>query len=47
MPNKTKIVKTIDTGDIWECPICHRKYHLLHRVDGDGKIMKHDFEACV
>lgn len=44
-----KLIKTLDTGDIWICPICKRKYHLLHRLQrdpqtGKEKILKHDFE---
>ena len=25
-----EIVKEIDTGDIWLCPICNKKFHLTH-----------------
>jgi len=31
---KTKIVKGTDTGDVWECPICHKRYHLIHLSNG-------------
>jgi len=41
------IIKGIDTGDIWICPICGRKYHLIHRERSDGKILKHGFEEVV
>jgi len=41
------VIKGIDTGDVWECPICHRRYHLIHRQRSDGKILKHDFEEVV
>lgn len=25
-----ELVKEIDTGDIWLCPVCNKKFHLLH-----------------
>ena len=25
-----ELVKEIDTGDIWLCPVCKKKYHLTH-----------------
>jgi len=40
------VIKEVDTGDIWLCPICKRKYHLIHRERSDGKILKHDFEEA-
>lgn len=41
-----KIIKATDTGDIWLCPICKKKYHLIHRQVIGGKILKHDFEEA-
>lgn len=45
---KDGIVVSWDTEDIWVCPMCGRKYHLLHRqVERGGKRirdLKHDFE---
>jgi len=35
-----------DTGVVWTCPCCSRKYHLIHRQVGN-KILKHDFEEVV
>jgi len=28
--NKTEIRIEIDTGDIWICPECFKKFHLIH-----------------
>jgi len=36
---KIQVVKGIDTGEIWECPVCHRRFRLIHRSDG-----KHELE---
>lgn len=52
MANKEpKVVRAIDTGDIWECPICHRKYHLIHRAyiknGKETKVLKHDLEEVI
>jgi len=40
---RIEVVRAIDTGDIWECPVCHRKYHLLH-IEPTGA---HRFEEVV
>jgi len=38
-----EVVKAVDTGDVWICPICSKKFHLLH-VDPGGT---HRFEEVV
>lgn len=38
-----ELVKEIDTGDIWLCPHCNKKYHLLH-VD---PTKSHRFEEVI
>lgn len=25
-----EIIKEVDTGDVWLCPLCNKKYHLIH-----------------
>lgn len=30
MRRKIELVKEIDTGDIWLCPSCKKKFHLIH-----------------
>ena len=47
-----KLVKTyapdcIDTGYVWECPVCGKKYHLIHRVSQVRKKISHAFEDVV
>lgn len=43
MRKKMELVKEIDTGDIWLCPSCEKKFHLIH-VDPLGS---HRFEEVV
>jgi len=38
-----ELIKEIDTGEVWLCPHCNKKYHLLH-VDPVGS---HRFEEVV
>ena len=38
-----EVVKEIDSGDIWICPICNKKFHLIH-VEPSGT---HRFEEVV
>jgi len=50
--DEMNIIRVTATGDVWICPICGRKYHLLHRerIDpetGGIKVLKHDFEEVV
>jgi hypothetical protein len=43
MMGKIELVKEIDTGDIWLCPSCKKKFHLIH-VEPRGT---HRFEEVV
>jgi len=43
MRKEIEIVKEIDTGDIWLCPVCNKKFHLIH-VEPSGT---HRFEEVV
>lgn len=43
MKREIELVKEIDTGDIWLCPICNRKFHLIHVKPGET----HRFEEVV
>ena len=36
-------VRATDTGDVWVCPCCNKKYHLIH-IDPKGK---HQFEEVI
>lgn len=49
--NQTDVLVGIDTGDIWECPLCHRCYHLIHREvrrqHKTVKVLKHDFDEIM
>jgi len=40
---KWELVREVDTGDIWLCPHCNKKYHLLH-VDPTNS---HRFEEVI
>lgn len=46
-PRKPDMGDEIDTGYIWECPVCDRKYHLIHRVSNVKKKVSHRFEEVV
>ena len=43
MRREIELVKEIDTGDIWLCPSCRKKFHLIH-VEPTGT---HRFEEVV
>ena len=43
MRKEIELVKEIDTGDIWLCPSCRKKFHLIH-VEPSGA---HRFEEVV
>ena len=36
MAEKPKIVVEIDTGEVWQCPICKKWLRLIHRKPHDG-----------
>jgi len=42
-PKELEIVKEVDTGDVWICPACNKKFHLVH-VDPSKT---HKFEEVV
>lgn len=35
-PQPIKVRKEVDTGDVWECPICQKRFRLVH-VDPANK----------
>ena len=43
MRREIKLVKEIDTGDIWLCPVCNKKFHLIHVKPTES----HKFEEVV
>ena len=43
MRRKMELVKEVDTGDIWLCPSCKKKFHLIH-VEPSGT---HRFEEVI
>ena len=40
---RVTMIDEIDTGEIWECPICRRKFKLIHR-EYRGKVYSHKLE---
>jgi len=38
-----EVIKEVDTGDVWLCPECKKKYHLIHRKPSG----MHRFEEVV
>ena len=43
MRKEIELVKEIDTGDIWLCPVCNKKFHLIHVKPTES----HRFEEVV
>lgn len=43
MRKEMVLVKEIDTGDIWLCPVCNKKFHLIHVKPTES----HRFEEVV
>jgi ParB/RepB/Spo0J family partition protein len=43
MKKEIELVKEIDTGDIWLCPVCNKKFHLIHAKPSDT----HRFEEVI
>jgi len=43
---KASMINEIDTGEIWICPICGKKYRLIHR-EYKGKVYKHKLEEVI
>jgi len=46
-PRKPDMADEIDTGYIWTCPVCDKKYRLIHRVTHVKKKIRHVFEEVV
>ncbi|MEM3628924.1 MAG: ParB/RepB/Spo0J family partition protein [Candidatus Bathyarchaeia archaeon] len=38
-----EVIKEVDTGDVWICPVCNKKFHLIHVEPGKA----HRFEEVV
>lgn len=46
-PRKPKGPDMIDTGYMWTCPVCGKKYHLIHTISQIKKKINHKFEEVV